>query len=65
MKPAKCTRVIVACAVLHNLRLQWGEPTLEAEEDVADAVAGEMLQDESDGRRVRNLVAARCFYTRY
>jgi len=58
MKPAKCTRVIVACAVLDNLRLQWGELKLETNGDVADAVPGEMLQDESDGRRVRNLVVS-------
>ena len=61
MKPAKCTRVIVACAVLHNLRLQWGEPTLETDELEADAVTGDMLQAENDGRLVRNLVVARCF----
>jgi len=60
-KPAKCTCIIVACAVLHNLRLQWGEPTLEAGEDVEDAVPGDQLQAEYDGRHVRNLVVARCF----
>jgi len=53
VKPAKCTRIIVACAVLHNLRLQSGEPTLEAGEDVEDAVPGDQLQAENDGRRVR------------
>jgi len=51
----------VACAVLHNLRLQWGEPMLEAGEVLEDAVPGEQLQAENDGRRVRNLVVARCF----
>ncbi|KAH3863410.1 hypothetical protein DPMN_026397 [Dreissena polymorpha] len=24
MKPAKVSRIIIACAVLHNLRLMWG-----------------------------------------
>jgi len=61
MKPAKCTRIIVACAVLHNLRLQWGETTLEAGEDVDDAVPGDQLQAENDGRLVRNFIVARCF----
>jgi len=38
--------------------VQWGELKLETNGDVADAVPGEMLQDESDGRRVRNLVVS-------
>ncbi|KAH3787033.1 hypothetical protein DPMN_165152 [Dreissena polymorpha] len=24
MKPAKVSRIIIACVVLHNLRLMWG-----------------------------------------
>ncbi|KAH3860789.1 hypothetical protein DPMN_023713 [Dreissena polymorpha] len=28
MKPAKVSRIIIPCAVLHNLRLMWGNQQL-------------------------------------
>ena len=59
MKPAKCTRINVACAVLHNLGV--GIADARGLRNVEDAVPGDQLQAENDGRRVRNLIVARGF----
>ncbi|KAH3874589.1 hypothetical protein DPMN_037836 [Dreissena polymorpha] len=52
MKPEKCSRIIVVCAILHNLSLLWKEP------DVPDAVLDEQPPPEQfhgqmDARGVR------------
>ncbi|XP_053400545.1 putative nuclease HARBI1 [Mercenaria mercenaria] len=56
MKPQRVTRVIVACAVLHNLRLQWGEPEVEEAGDL-DQPPADIFNGRMDGRGVRDHVA--------
>ncbi|KAH3809234.1 hypothetical protein DPMN_137595 [Dreissena polymorpha] len=60
MKPAKVSRIILACAVLHNLRLMWGEPAVDPE-PLEEIAKGEMFQAVSDGRRVRDTIIANYF----
>ncbi|XP_052278812.1 putative nuclease HARBI1 isoform X2 [Dreissena polymorpha] len=60
MKPAKVTRIIIACAVLHNLRLMWGEPAVDPE-PVEEVAQGDMFQAATDGRRVRDTIVENYF----
>ena len=57
MKPAKVTRIIIACAVL---RLMWGEPAVNPE-PLEEVAKGDMFQAVSDGRRVRDTIVANYF----
>ena len=52
MKPHRVTRVIVACAVLHNLRQQWGEPQEDGTDD-QDQPPADIFQGHMDGKGVR------------
>ncbi|XP_052218400.1 putative nuclease HARBI1 [Dreissena polymorpha] len=60
MKPTKVTRIVIACAVLHNLRLMWGEPPMDPEQ-LDDVPQGDMFQAANDGRRVRDTIVANYF----
>ncbi|KAH3696839.1 hypothetical protein DPMN_084319 [Dreissena polymorpha] len=60
MKPVKVISIIIACAVLHNLRLMWGETAVDPE-PLEEVARGDMLQAVSDGRRVRDTIVASYF----
>ncbi|KAH3777966.1 hypothetical protein DPMN_179417 [Dreissena polymorpha] len=55
MKPAKVTRIIIGCAVLHNLRSAVDPEPLE------EVAKGDMFQAVSDGRRVIDTIVANYF----
>ncbi|XP_053385903.1 putative nuclease HARBI1 isoform X1 [Mercenaria mercenaria] len=56
MKPAKVSRVIVACAVLHNLAILWNEPEPQEPQDDDEQPQPDQYQGPQDGRGVRNYV---------
>ena len=60
MKPHRVTRIIVACAVLHNLRLQWGEPQEGSDSD-QDQPPTEIFQGTMDGKGVRQHIVQTYF----
>jgi hypothetical protein len=63
MKPEKVTRVIVACGVLHNLRILWKEPEdpqlLQPEDDQQPEIV--LYEGRADGNGVRRHIVSRYF----
>ena len=53
MKPAKASKVIVACAVLHNLAVLWNEPDANNQEDEDDQPQLINFQGQQDGCGIR------------
>ncbi|KAL4231460.1 hypothetical protein ACF0H5_009037 [Mactra antiquata] len=60
MKPAKVSRIIVVCAVLHNLQILWNEPEYEDTYN-EDQPGGEVYEGRQDGRGIRAHVADHYF----
>jgi hypothetical protein len=60
LKPEKCSKVVIACAVLHNLAKIWGEPDDIPEQDDQDPVLVP-YNGPQDGRAVRDHIANNYF----
>lgn len=62
MKPHKVSRVIIACAVLHNLRLLWKEPEVVEDQVMPDQQPPvERCNGQMDGRGVRDHITRTYF----
>ncbi|KAH3778108.1 hypothetical protein DPMN_179561 [Dreissena polymorpha] len=56
LKPEKCSKVIIACAVLHNLAKLWGESKV-LPEDKLRYVETPAYIGHQDGRGIRDHIA--------
>lgn len=64
MKPFRVCRIVIACAVLHNICIALGEPEEAEEADVEDNQPQQVpYQGQQDGRAIRDYVA-RHYFTR-
>lgn len=61
MKPAKASRIIVACAVLHNLSVLWREPELTEEQTNDEQPQTDQFHGIQDGRGIRTFVTNEFF----
>ncbi|XP_052219114.1 putative nuclease HARBI1 [Dreissena polymorpha] len=61
MKPAKVTRIVLACAVLHNMRRMWGEPNPDVQDDLDEQPDVQNFDGPMDGRGVRNRLIEQYF----
>jgi hypothetical protein len=61
MKPLKATCIAVVCAVLHNLRLAWGEPPMDPVDNDDQPDQPEWPERQMDGRSVLDLIARTYF----
>jgi hypothetical protein len=59
MVPERACTVIGACAVLHNIALQFNEPM--EDDEVQNAVPNDVYNGPEDGRSVRNHIVATYF----
>lgn len=57
----QCCRIVIACAVLYNLRKRMGMPEVELEEDDDDGEEDEVPQND-DNQRIRDAPMARRQY---
>ena len=61
MKPEKCSRVIVACAVLFNLAKMRGEPDVQEDEEIPETEVMN-YNGPHDGRSVRDHITNTFFH---
>ncbi|XP_052268867.1 putative nuclease HARBI1 [Dreissena polymorpha] len=61
MKPAKVTRIVLACAVLHNMRRMWGEPNPDVQDNLDEQPDVQNFDGPMDGRGVRNRLIEQYF----
>ncbi|KAH3783927.1 hypothetical protein DPMN_161877 [Dreissena polymorpha] len=61
MKPGKVSRVINACAVLHNLAKAWGEREELPEEEDPQPQTHVQLDGNPDGQAIRDAITANYF----
>ena len=61
MKPAKASRIAVACAVLYNMAKQWNEPEDNEQVDEGDQPLADMFEGPQDGRGIRAYVTNQFF----
>ncbi|KAH3706187.1 hypothetical protein DPMN_065568 [Dreissena polymorpha] len=61
MKPAKVTRIVLACAVLHNMRRMWGEPNPDVKDDLDEQTDIQNFDKPMDGRGVRKRLIEQYF----
>ncbi|XP_052251991.1 putative nuclease HARBI1 isoform X1 [Dreissena polymorpha] len=60
LKPEKCSNVIIACAVLHNLAKLWGEPEVLPEDELRYVETPAYIGHQ-DGRGIRDHIANNYF----
>jgi hypothetical protein len=60
LKPEKCSKVIIACAVLHNLAKLWGEPEVLPEDELRYVETPAYIGHQ-DGRGIRDHIANNYF----
>lgn len=62
MKPDRVCKIVVACAVLHNICISLKEPEYQEEIEEEDVQPPPMVfQGQQDGRGVRDYVTRHCF----
>jgi hypothetical protein len=61
MKPHKVSHIIIACAVLHNLRIMWNEPDLGQNTIVDHQPPADRYLGQMDGRGVRDNITRMYF----
>lgn len=63
MKPYRACRIVVACAVLHNICVSLGQPEKEQEPDQEDIQPQQVpYQGQQDGRGIRDYVTIIIIY---
>ncbi|KAH3705375.1 hypothetical protein DPMN_080445 [Dreissena polymorpha] len=61
MKPAKVSKIIVACVVLHNLAKAWGETEALPEEEDPQPPPIAQLEGSPDGQTIRDAITVNYF----
>ena len=58
--PQKVCRVLLACAVLHNITLHFRKPDVDDAQEVQDEVRDRQVDDD-DGRRLLKIFFFNCY----
>jgi hypothetical protein len=61
MKPKKVSRIIIACAVLHNLAIMWNEADDQVDDEDNDQPDQDTFNGPQDGRGIREHITRSFF----
>ncbi|KAH3791839.1 hypothetical protein DPMN_145329 [Dreissena polymorpha] len=65
MKPAKVSKIIIACVMLNNLSKAWGEREAFQDEEEPQPLSIEQLDGNPDGQAIRDTITANYFRFEY
>lgn len=61
MKPHRVCKIVIACAVLHNICIRLGEPDEEDQDEEDDQPQLIPYQGQQDGKGIRDYVTQQYF----